>query len=636
MSYASPSANKSKYGAIIASSPHDDMAADAAAMAGVKAGPSRLTATIGLVVSFIFVGAVFLVATADSSKSYSYSKLGNSIETLFGQPGTLDASGPSTTTGVVGTSTTTTTVVTTTTKPNFVLIVADDLGWNSLGYNDQDLEFATPILTKLAKSGITMGNFYAQEVCSPSRASLLTGRYPLSTGMQYGMVAATAEWGLPLDEITLAEVLQDEHYSTHMLGKWHLGYFSPLFIPTARGFDDFTGYFNGENYYWSKRSPDYPEFTDFVESDKDCYRPYNGSDKHTYSTTFYTDKALEIIEQHPVTDPLFLYMAYQAVHDPFVDTGKFKNGMPDSMLDADVLSTIHTTIKGRQRQEYIKSLYILDKSVGYIYEKLVAKDMMDNTYIIFMSDNGGCFYGGGKNGPLRGSKGSLFEGGIKVDSFIYSPKLMNTGVVYTGLMHVSDWFPTILALGGITYEADEDHALDGVNQIDGWLGASTPRDSMLYNMYVHLTDYSFNIWYNGSFAVRDARFKLMHTYNDTDYGAWYQPETEIETDEDLDDDNRCAQQFLTGDFTYWMFDLEADPYETNNIYDSTADEHVTAKEKLYTLLPGYMDRAKTKISIHWSNKSKRYWQAADNNVLPWANTDTLVNEGVKDYPVYCP
>jgi len=128
--------------------------------------------------------------------------------------------------------------------------VADDLGWNSLGYNDDDISFATPIMTKMAREGVILDNFYSQEVCSPARGSLLTGRYPLSIGMQYGMVAATAEWGMPLDEVTIAEVLQDNHYTTHMLGKWHLGYFSPLFLPTARGFDTWIGYANGENYYW--------------------------------------------------------------------------------------------------------------------------------------------------------------------------------------------------------------------------------------------------------------------------------------------------------------------------------------------------------------------------------------------------
>ena len=513
---------------------------------------------------------------------------------------------------------------TSTTSPNFVFIVADDLGWNSIGYTNSKLGFATSQMTTLAKKGIIMDNFYAQEVCSPSRASLLTGRYPLSSGMQYGMVAATAEWGMPLDEVTIAEVLSDNGYETHMLGKWHLGYFSPLFLPTARGFDNYLGYVNGENYYWSKRSPDYPQHVDMMESTTSCYTPYQGTDKHDYSTIFYTDKTLELLDEKAAStsgNPFFLYLAYQAVHDPFTDKGKFITGMPDSYFDDEptILSTIHSEVKGKQRQEYVKSLYMLDKSIGQIYDKLEETGLMDNTYLIFMSDNGGCFHGGGKNGPLRGSKGSLYEGGIKVDSWIYSPRLNNQGVVYSNLMHVSDWFPTILALASIEYVPDEDHPLDGVNQVKGWQDSTTqPRTSMLYNMYLYLTDYQFNIWTNGTFAVRDNRFKLMHTYNDTDYGAWYDEDTEYEGDDDFDSDERCAQQFLTGDFVYYLFDLDEDPYETNNLYYSDDETYTMVKEQLYQLLPGYEARATTKISIHWSQHAEVVWETYGNNILPWA------------------
>jgi len=515
------------------------------ALAGVNTAPSRVTATIGFVVSVMFVGLILLVAVTKGGQDFSsVDKFASTVGEYLTTPFT--ASDATLETPVdVDVSLTTTEA----TYPNFVVIVADDLGWNALSYNDEDISFATPVLAGLASKGIIMGNYYAQEVCSPSRASLLTGRYPLSVGMQYGMVAATAEWGLDLDEITLAEVLSDNGYKTHALGKWHLGYFSPLFLPTARGFDSHIGYVNGENYYWSKRSTDYPEFIDFMEADRDCYKPYNGTDMHDYSTTFYTNHAIQILDDHDTSDPLFMYLAYQAVHDPFVDSGRFRKGMPDSLMDSDVLESIHTNVVGTQRKEYIKSLYQLDKHVGYLYDKIVEKGMEDNTYIIFMSDNGGCFYGGGKNGPLRGSKGSLFEGGIKVDSFIYSPKLKSGGTTYNGLMHVSDWFPTMMALAGITYVPEAENELDGVNQVDGWLGVRTPRDTMLYNYYTALTDYNYNIWSNGTFAVRDERYKLMHTYDDSLYGAWYNPTDIVDTDDELTEDNRCAQQFLSGDFT---------------------------------------------------------------------------------------
>lgn len=524
---------------------------------------------------------------------------------------------------------------TTTTKPNFILIVADDLAWNSIGYTSSEMSAVTEQLTDLASKGIIMNNFYAQEVCSPSRGSLMTGRYPLTIGMQYGMVGSVAEWGMPLDEITIGEVLKENGYTTHMLGKWHLGYFSPLFLPTARGFDSWIGYANGENYYWSKKLPDYPKNSDFITSNTTCYKPYDGDDKHDYSTTFYTSKAISIIQDHSYETPLFLYLAYQAVHDPFIDFGIYENGMPDSYIEDDILSSIHHNITGRLRQEYAKSLYMLDKSVGELYDALVEKDVMDNTYIIFMSDNGGCFYGGGKNSPLRGSKGTLFEGGIKVDSFIYSPKLVNAGTTYDELMHISDWFPTIMELANIDYSPDDDNALDGVSQISGWTGVSVPRSDMLYNMYTHLTDINFDIWTNGSFAVRDSRYKLMHTYDDKTYGTWDDIDETTADDDNLDSENGCAQQFVTGVFEYWLFDLDTDPYETKNIYNSPNIQHVNAKNKLYDLLPDYIENAKTKMSISFSERSKKLWEENGNQVIPWANVDNLENGDTYTYPTLC-
>ena len=524
---------------------------------------------------------------------------------------------------------------TTTTKPNFILIVADDLAWNSIGYTSSEMSAVTEQLTDLASKGIIMNNFYAQEVCSPSRGSLMTGRYPLTIGMQYGMVGSVSEWGMPLDEITIGEVLKENGYTTHMLGKWHLGYFSPLFLPTARGFDSWIGYANGENYYWSKKIPDYPKNSDFITSNTTCYKPYDGDDKHDYSTTFYTSKAISIIQDHSYETPLFLYLAYQAVHDPFIDFGIYENGMPDSYIEDDILSSIHHNITGRLRQEYAKSLYMLDKSVGELYDALVEKDVMDNTYIIFMSDNGGCFYGGGKNSPLRGSKGTLFEGGIKVDSFIYSPKLVNAGTTYDELMHISDWFPTIMELANIDYSPDDDNALDGVSQISGWTGVSVPRSDMLYNMYTHLTDINFDIWTNGSFAVRDSRYKLMHTYDDKTYGTWDDIDETTADDDNLDSENGCAQQFVTGIFEYWLFDLDTDPYETKNIYNSPNIQHVNAKNKLYDLLPDYIENAKTKMSISFSERSKKVWEENGNQVIPWANVDNLENGDTYTYPTLC-
>jgi len=177
------------------------------------------------------------------------------------------------------------------TKPNIIFVLADDLGWNSLGYakgiDGESYDFAdyTPTLTKLAGKGVIMNNYYAQEVCTPSRASLLTGRYPLSMGMQYGVVEPQQTNGMSLYETTIAEVLRDAGYKTHMLGKWHLGHHSARHLPTARGFDSYVGFLSGESYYWSKKYPKRAKFVDFMNATTDCYAGYGTRLIHTHIPT---------------------------------------------------------------------------------------------------------------------------------------------------------------------------------------------------------------------------------------------------------------------------------------------------------------------------------------------------------------
>lgn len=222
-----------------------------------------------------------------------------------------------------------------TSPPNFIVIIADDLGWDSLGYGSNEFQFASPFITSLAKTGVIVENFYGQEVCSPSRAALMTGRYPVSVGMQYRMVSSTIEWGLDIDEVTVTEALSINGYSNHLLGKWHLGHFTPMYLPTARGFDTFIGYLNGETYYFSKHNPDFPEYSDLIQSNTECYSPYLGPDKHVHSTLFYQNKSLSIINGHDYeSNALFLMVSFQAVHSPFVDVGDgvYKKGLPDEFL----------------------------------------------------------------------------------------------------------------------------------------------------------------------------------------------------------------------------------------------------------------------------------------------------------------
>lgn len=515
-------------------------------------------------------------------------------------------------------------------KPNVIYILADDLGWNSIGYQDYDLDFVTPTLTTMAKAGVILNSFYAQELCTPARAALLTGRYPLTVGMQYSMVQTAIPWGLDVDETLLPEVLKADGYKTHMLGKWHIGHYTPRMLPTARGFDTFTGFLNGENYYWSKRNPDHNKFHDLMYSDTECYIPYTDDDMHDYSTHFYRNKAKDIISSHDQSNPLFLFMSFQAVHDPFVDIDIHLNGIPKEYVAEETYEKIISEVKGRKRRQYAMSLSIMDSAVSDIVNALDDAGMIDNTVILFSSDNGGCYGAGGKNGPLRGTKGSLFEGGTKVDAFIWSPMLPShsQGIVYNGLFHITDMMPTILAITNTNFSPEDGYELDGYNHLPAIIGdgSASPREYMLYNHYYNVDHYQFDMWINGSFAVRNSQYKLMHAFNSSIYAVWYQPEETLSDDDAITEETRCAASSNNdGDFTYWLFDLENDPYETTNLYYSSNPVHKQNKEALYAQLDEYAANSyEMTFDFGANRKSFQVWKEHGDWMVPYIKVEDIL------------
>ena len=532
--------------------------------------------------------------------------------------------------------------------PNIIFILADDLGFSSIGYKEEfrgyheyDLSFATPVMTAMAQKGLIMSNYYAQEVCTPSRAALLTGRYPLSSGMQYGVIDTRVPWGLDLSEQTLAEVLRDAGYKTHALGKWHLGHHTPKYLPTARGFQSFVGFLNGDSYYYSKINPLEHTYVDLLRMDSKCYFPYTDSDLFDYSTTLYQNKAVEIIVNHDQTSPLFLYMPFQAVHDPFDDVASFYDAK--DAVPADIKDLIKTYIKGNKRTEYVYALYLMDQAVGSITEALESSGMMDNTYIIFASDNGGCNSAGGKVAPYRGTKGSLFEGGTHVDAFVYSPLLAPelVGKAHDKLMHVTDWFPTILEIAGVEHEPRAGYDLDGVSQFKSWTTGTAARTVMLYNSAYNVKERDFQYTTNSAFAIRTERFKLMHYFNSTYYAGWYDSETVSEDDEGSNESECSATSsyVFLGDYTKALFDLQNDPYEQVNLYDSTRGGISVVKSQLYSLIDYYNMRSRTDLvkSVKALDAATLAWDSANGYIVPFQEDEGEDAETVfsSSYPSFC-
>uniref|UniRef100_A0A6B0V6B8 Putative arylsulfatase b n=1 Tax=Ixodes ricinus TaxID=34613 RepID=A0A6B0V6B8_IXORI len=262
-----------------------------------------------------------------------------------------------------------------TVPPNIIFILADDLGWADVSFRG-DPQIPTPNLDVLASQGIILNNYYVQPVCAPSRGALMSGLYPIHTGLQHDVPAPGEPWGLPTNLTIMPEYLKNLGYATHVIGKWHLGYYKESYTPTRRGFDSFYGYLNGgEDYYDHTIFFANASGLDFWENTT----PVRNKGNH-YSTELFTKKALSLIKDHNPAKPMFLYLSHQAVH-----CGDYK-----VKLEAPPLAIAHFPyIKEQNRSIHAGAVYELDKSVGLVMEALNKRAMLSNSIVVFSTDNGG-------------------------------------------------------------------------------------------------------------------------------------------------------------------------------------------------------------------------------------------------------
>lgn len=356
-------------------------------------------------------------------------------------------------------------------KPNIVYILADDMGYADAGFNGGK-EIQTPHLDRLAKAGTVLRSFYVQPVCSPTRSSLMTGRYVTHTGV-YSVVKPTTPWGLPLAERTLAQALREAGYETAISGKWHLGEFQPAYLPTKRGFDHQYGlWFGAIDYFTHKRD----SVLDWHRNDQSC-------EDEGYSTHLIAKEASRLIRERDSSKPLFLYLPFNAVHGPLQ--------VPESYLAP------YGHLKGN-RKTYAGMLAAMDEAIGQVVAALEEKKMLGNTLIIFSSDNGGPSPGTvTDNGSLREGKGTIYEGGVRVCAFASWPGHIPAGKVVNEPIHIIDWYPTLVTLAGGSLK--QPLPLDGK---DLWpvltQGAKSPHEALL----LHSTSF-------GKAAVRVGDWKLL-------------------------------------------------------------------------------------------------------------------------------
>nr|WP_256515333.1 arylsulfatase [Alsobacter ponti] len=351
-------------------------------------------------------------------------------------------------------------------RPHILYIVADDLGWADVGFHGAEIK--TPTLDELAQGGATLDQFYVQPMCTPTRAALMTGRYPMRYGLQSFVILPEQTFGIPLDEKLLPQVLKEAGYDTAIIGKWHLGHADRALWPRQRGFDYQYGALIGEIDY----------FTHQVHGVTDWYRNDKLLKEPGYVTELLGKDAVRYIEGHDPKRPMFMYLAFTAPHTPLQ--------APQAYLDR------YKTISDPNRRTYAAMVSAMDDQIAAVLDALKRKGMRDDTLVVFHSDNGGvksAMFAGqiatkgappASNGPFRDGKGSLYEGGTRAVALANWPGRIKPRKVAEPI-HVVDMLPTLAGRAGAS--------LKGVKPLDGsdvWRtiseGASSPRDEIVYNV----------------------------------------------------------------------------------------------------------------------------------------------------------
>ncbi|MEO1245700.1 MAG: sulfatase [Pseudomonadota bacterium] len=384
---------------------------------------------------------------------------------------------------------------------NIVLIVADDLAWNQVGYHGSDF-YETPHIDAIANAGMQFSQAYsANPVCSPTRASLMTGKNPArlqitdyipGSPYPYARLLRPAEIpGLPLEEVTLAELLKSHGYATGHFGKWHLNV-DKNYVP-GRPMD-----------------PASQGFDDILTTVKPAYEADPSADAH--HAIEITQRSLEFIDQNK-DRPFFLYATHHTVHRPIMEKPALiekyaaKDGADDPVNNPTMAAMIET----------------MDTGIGQIVDRLEQHGLTDNTIVIFYSDNGG-FEELQAQDPYRGGKAMIWEGGIRVPLAIKWPKVVEPGTTSDELVISDDFFPTIAEL---LQETNIDPEIDGLSLMPLLTqSASLPRDTLYFHYphYHHLGfkpagavrrgDYKLIEWFDGSIAGDGAAISLFNVVND--------------------------------------------------------------------------------------------------------------------------
>jgi arylsulfatase B len=415
--------------------------------------------------------------------------------------------------------------------PNIVIILADDLGWADVGYHGGPID--TPSLDRLAAEGVQLDRFYTTPICSPTRAALMTGRDPMRLGIAYAVIMPWSNNGVHPDEHFMPESFQAAGYQTAVVGKWHLGHAQETYHPNQRGFEHFYGHLHTEVGY-------FPPFAN--QGGKDFQRNGESISDEGYESYLLGDEASRWIRERDPQKPFFLYMPFIAPHTPLdapKDLVEKYKDLEDDREPARSANTDRTRqlsklmLRESARPMYAAVVEAMDRGIAKVLRTLEDEGLVDNTIVLFFSDNGGAAYamGGADNVPLRGGKGEAFEGGIRVVASLRWPAKLAAGSSMDQIMSVMDVFPTLSAAAGI--ETGNQRQLDGRNM---WPAISSGRKASLEQPLFFIAETPIR----GSFHATafDQKWKLVQ---------------------------RIEQDQVTVEITNHLFRIDDDPYEKHNL-----------------------------------------------------------------------
>jgi len=449
-------------------------------------------------------------------------------------------------------------------RPNIVLMVIDDLGFADVGFRNNG-QISTPNLDGIARRGAELKNYYVHSVCSPSRAALFTGRFSHHTGVHHIFISGS-NTGLGLDEVLLSDKMQSAGYSTHLVGKWHLGLHKWAYTPGFRGFDSYFGYLCGGGDYFMGFADMVKFWFMYIEQNRancsslDCVRiPWEVQTK--YSTEVYAEKATGIIERHAEQNsskPLFLTVTFQGVHSAGFQPNEVPPKYVEPFLDS---------LKPGQRRQFAGMLAAVDFAIGNISAALERNGFTEeNTLLIVTTDNGGPVFSGdscgSRNTPLRGGKHTLFEGGVRGTAFLSGFGVLQG--VYDGLMHITDWYATLADVAG--YNLETKLPLDSVSHWDLLSGNALSTSSVRSELVLgNASGFGFGMIVD----INATRWKIVQ-------GSPGVPDKWSKLDED-DQIETEASLKCPGDFC--LFDLTNDPEERHEVAGLTENANVLKKLK---------------------------------------------------------